>query len=57
MHDSTPMIAITFAEVMLFIDDVVAIFVDVLELIVVYINMISYITCHDGYNSSLLVVL
>jgi hypothetical protein len=57
VHDSTPMIAITFAEVMLFIDDVVAIFVDVLELIVVYINMISYITCHDGYNSSLLVVL
>ncbi len=47
MHDSILIIAITFAKAML-LDDVVAIFVDVLELSVVFINMISHMTCHDG---------
>ncbi len=48
MHDSILIIAITFAKAMLLDDDVVAIFVDVLELSVVFINMISHMTCHDG---------
>ncbi len=35
MHDYTPIIAITFPKVILLVDDVAAIFVDVLELLVV----------------------
>ncbi len=47
MHDSTPIIAITFAEAMLLVDDVVVIFIHFLELSVVFIIMLSHMTCHD----------